>query len=107
MLVKAVGRDTYHVRFIEKLDPLTQAVVDYKHIWGVPKHNMLEFYDACLDDWPELPAFNTSRQAVRRGTGRPALTGIWLTNPPASPGGQIQCVPCAHTVYLPYVHTLG
>ena len=54
----------YHVRFIEKLDSRTNGVVDYKVIWGVPKHSMREFYEACKSDWPELPAFNTFRQAV-------------------------------------------
>ena len=55
----------YNVRFIERLDPRTQAVIGYKHIWSAPKHNLREFYDACREDWPELPAFNTFRQAVQ------------------------------------------
>ena len=29
----------YNVRFIERLDPRTQAVIGYKNIWSAPKHS--------------------------------------------------------------------
>lgn len=71
----------YNVRFIEKLHPRTKAVIDYKLIWGVPRHSMTEFYRACKSDWPELPAFNTFRQAVA-GTGGKTMTGFSVQKQP-------------------------
>ena len=37
---------SYRVRLIDKLDPQTQEVVSFEHIWGVPRHTLQDpFYD--------------------------------------------------------------
>ena len=55
---------SYRVRFIDRLHPVTKDVIDFRPIWGVPRHSMQQFYDALKEDWPELPAFAVFRQAV-------------------------------------------
>ena len=79
---------TYHVRFIERLDPLTQAVRDYKPIWGVPRHTMQQFYDVCKSEWPELPSFNTFRQAV---AGRKTMKGFFVQSEPNVELTRLRC----------------
>ena len=54
----------YNARFIDRLDPNTQAVLGYSLIWGAPKHNMRQFYDELAAEWSDLPGFEHFRKAV-------------------------------------------
>ena len=57
----------YNVRWLEKLDR-DGNVVDYTHIWGVPRHSLKEFYQECKEKWPELlsvKAFGTALSGTK------------------------------------------
>ena len=59
----------YNVRWLEKLDSSGQAV-EWMLVWGQPKHSMEMFHRAAKTRWPQLPPWNTFRQAVSENATR-------------------------------------
>ena len=67
----------YNVRWLEKLGQ-SGDVMGWILIWGQPRHSLKKFYEACASRWPELPAWNTFRQAAAPGTPR-KMSGFRVT----------------------------
>ena len=59
----------YNVCWLEKVDKSGTAI-DWILIWGQPGHTMQKFYHAASAKWNDLPAWNTSRQAVAPNSRR-------------------------------------